>query len=187
MDFFFEHLKGIQQMARKICRSYHGKYEVDELINVAWMDYQVMIEKYPFWTRSYRYPELILYKRVRYDMLNYIRYDLKLKKKKILEKNGSHVPLFISYNAEDKDGEKLSSFTGSYSDKGFDKVDNLELLEYLRTRMGLTDREWKILKYYFYNGYTDRLIAEKINISKSRVSQLRNQALKKCKEHLIGV
>lgn len=169
MDLFEKNIKAIRKIATNLYVLSDRRYEIDELINEAWIKFHNTVKGND---KLLKNPKLI-HKRVHFDMVDYMR-----------EKDGARLSKkpssFISPINED--GENiLEDITGDI-DNNFTSFENRDLLIALNRRVKLTKREWTIIRSYFYGEKTLKEAGQEIGTTETWACRCQKTAIKKYKD-----
>ncbi len=185
MDLFIHNLEKIRKVVGFIVRDYHYRYDVDELINSAYISYRTAIKNNPSLVYDQFNNIHILLKRVRYDIQHYIRTERKVRVKQKMEKVGLTVPLF--YNAtflplNDKKTDKCP--IPVEEEERYEDIDIRDTLDYLMNNSGLTDIEKKVIYSRYGVEKTIKETAGMMGISASSVNNVRKTAMEKIQDKI---
>jgi len=193
MNFFIQHIDRIRYIARDIAYKHKNYYEVDELVNEAYISYCVMVENSPNWRDGFKYSKGILLRRVKFDIASYIRSESKLRIKQNLEREDKKYPIFVSNSVstlENEEGNNHNLFLEKELgeiDTSYEQIDNKNTLEYLNEKIKLSDKEWSIISEYFYEGKDTNEIGREMDYDARTISYHKNKALDKYKEVALSI
>jgi RNA polymerase sigma factor (sigma-70 family) len=182
MDTFVENLEKIRAIAKKINEIHSNYYNEDELINEAFIGYNRSITNNSELKDKFKTNIRMFLSRVKWDIKDYIRNKSKLKNKQRRENKGQFYPLSVNFsalNTTEEEGQVKKSFNPSCIDDNFKKIDNIDLLDCLNSKVKLTNREWRIIQTYFYGEKTLKEIGKKEGISDNRVCTCKTEIIKK--------
>jgi len=157
MDLFVKHMDDIRGIARKLRAKFNFRFEEDELINAAYLAYDVAITNNPDYVETKFSKPSTFFFRVKNDMKDYIREETKQRLIKRMEDKNVTVPTFtnVSYcPTEDKCDGRPSTFFEPASDYNHMSLDDYELLNYMLRNTELSDRDHMILQYYYIDNLT---------------------------------
>lgn len=187
MDLFEKHMEVIIPVAEKMAKSWHGKVEVDELIDSAYLKYRVAIRNNPSLVEGVFSSLPTFLRRVKLDMFEHIRTKTGVRTK--LKKKMINNTMTASFQVNDnivEDGIEPSC--PSCTDKGYQDVENSDFLNAIFEKVELTDREWKVIQGYFWEGKTVTEVGMELGataknasgkvswVKKGLISKLRKQA-----------
>jgi len=153
-----------------------GRFEIWELINSTWAYGKVRFlpqSKIGFAS-----------KRIRMDMLDYIRNETKYRRQQNRLRRGKKLPKVISFSALEK---YLTSHRCSFVDTYYSTVPDVEdlekkdLVQYLINHPSLSSREQLIMRLIYVNGYNQREVAEQCGFCASRICQMQKNILERFK------
>jgi len=178
MNLFDKHMDLIESVAARISILFKGKYEISELINEAYLKYNIAITNNPSLVEGKFSNIGIFLNRVKHDIKDFIREDTKFRKKQRWEEQGYIFPTFAttSFQREDEDGPVLHEpSTNNENDV------RKEFLDELFTKVELSDTEWAIIQGYFYSNKTMKEVGLEIGYAESTIS---NKNKKMCEKLL---
>ena len=174
MDLFVENLDAIKRVARKIVKTWGNRFDVDELVNAAYIGFDRAVTNNPSLLNTQFNKVNILCSRAKLDMKDYIGVETGVKRKhKITLKYLSTIASDDWRNAD------FCSFDMIDTTCPFDEFENSDLLDALFDRVLLTDSEWSIIQGYFYEERTLKNISIELGLSEARVSNKKREILKK--------
>ena len=183
MDLFIENLDKIRRVVEFIVRRYNFQYEVDELINASYIGYCRAVKNNPSSVYTKFNNTHTLLKRVKYDILDYIREEVKGKSKKNMENAGMVVPkMFNATFLPISDDNKEDTHYVPVEEEGYEDIDNRDTLDYLMNNSGLTDKEKKVIYIRYAKGETIEETAGIMGVSCSGVNYLQKAAVGKIKD-----
>lgn len=185
MDLFIKNLDEIRKLVTLIARDYKNRYQVDELLNAAYIGFKRAIANNPSLSDTqFRHLHILKY-RVRCDIKDYIRYERKDKMKKRLENEGLHFPVMlnasflpINHESGDINNTKDKHYILDY-EEGLADFDRIDALHYLMNNSGLTNIEKRVIYLYFFQENDIRTVADILGRSKSGINNVKIRALKK--------
>jgi len=154
-SIFEKNIEEIKMIARKISKQFYNRFEVDELVNAAWVGFDRSISNNPALIKDKFSKLSTLLFRVRCDILDYVKKELDLRK--------VHVPNFMS----------SSELHVPITDLGYNEVDNRDHVEQLTST--LSDEDWSIIQGYFYDEKPLKDIGKDLGISESAIWQRRKK------------
>ena len=177
-DIFIENFEAIRRIAQRILRNHKNFYEVDELINAAYIAYDKAITKRPLLINE-QYDRLSTFLfRVKMDMKDYIRDKSKFQIKQRMKDKRIKVPSFYnSFYDNSEDGYKR--FISFNTEQGYENIDNIDYLDKILKISNLSDFEWKIIQGYFYDERTIKDVGKNIGFSESRICEKIKEILKR--------
>lgn len=180
MDLFLQNIDKIRKVVEFIVRDYDYKFEVDELINIAYIGYCRAVKNNGSLVYSQFNNIHILIRRVRYDIKDYIREQRKVRVKEKMERVGIEVPQFYNssfqpYNEDDK----IAYITPGDNEEGYEDVDIRDTLDYLMNNSGLTEVERKVIYSRYGIGKTIEETANIMGRSPSGINDIRKSAMEK--------
>jgi RNA polymerase sigma factor (sigma-70 family) len=180
----------IEKIAEKMVNYWHGKFEVEELIDTAYIKYRTAIENNPSLVDSVFSNLTTFLWRVKNDMKDYIKKQTGIRtkeKKKMLANTITH-----SFQRPDDDNGNhgcISFFEPQSIDKGQESVDNCELLNEIFKKVELTDREWKVIQGYFWEGKTTKEVGIELGSADKNASgttcNIKNKIVKKLQKQAL--
>lgn len=170
---FVEMIKNIQGLAHNICQYWGHRFDVDELVNEAWMRSK---------DRDHTDPPLIM-RAAKMDMIDYIR---KVVGRKSYYLKGKKIPATKRINfitncdsfKEEEGNNGHSILEKVYHDKSFDEVDNKELISVILSK--LFSRQAEIIVNYYLEERNLTESSEMIGVGQSRGSTFLKQSRKEC-------
>ena len=145
----------------------NNMFEHWELINSAWLEGKVRFlpqSKIKF--ASYR---------IRCDMIDYMRFTLKSRRRKKRERRGKHFPYINNFSDMYKNNGCNTIHPIKFEDmlkaKNID-IERKDLIHFLTNHSSLTMREKLIMKLMYIGGYCQREAGEVCGMTESRVSQI---------------
>ena len=189
-----DNLQLVKKVASKIYyRIPKGEIEFDELVNIGVIGLMKAIEKYDKEKANF---STYAYIRIRGEILDYLRsLDIlprglrdKVKKGEIVDENmdiplsNSAIFLSIEKAIDGTDDLKFVDTLVSKLESPEEYAEKSELREkLLKVLDTLSEKEKQILQMIYFEEKDLKEISEKLNISISRISQIKSQALKKLK------
>ncbi len=189
-----DNLQLVKKVASKIYyRIPKGEIEFDELVNIGVIGLMKAIEKYDKEKANF---STYAYIRIRGEILDYLRsLDIlprglrdKVKKGEIVDENmdiplsNSAIFLSIEKAIDGTDDLKFVDTLVSKLESPEEYAEKSELREkLLKVLDTLSEKEKQILQMIYFEEKDLKDISEKLNISISRISQIKSQALKKLK------
>jgi DNA-directed RNA polymerase specialized sigma subunit len=153
-------------------RLYRGVFEVWELINAAWADGGV---------RHLPQSKLKLAsKRIRWDILHYIRKETKFRYQTRWNKSDRHWPKFYHISALDNTEEDEQLFVETYETPGKDS-EQKDLVSSLVNHPSLSRREKLLMRLIYIEGYTCKEAGGVCGYTESWIWQLRENILERLK------
>ena len=151
------------------------RFDPWELINSAWA-----YGKVRFLPKS---KVKLASKRIKYDMIDYMRNRDGLKARRHAEKTGNPLPAIGNFSELEAITNAKTPIADSLPAKTtlIDDIATKDVLDFLTNRPSLSRTDKLILKLYFIKGFTMLEIAEIIGVSESRVSQIRKNLLERLK------
>ncbi len=143
------------------------RFDPWELINSAWL-----YGKVRFLPKS---KIKLASKRIKWDMIEYMRLRDGLKSRRFAESQGRHIP--DTNNLSDI-GPEDEDFTSYLPAKNPD-IDAKDTLDFITNHPSLSRTEKLILKLYYIQGFYQQEIAKIIGVSEGRISQVRTDLLKR--------
>ena len=161
----------------------NNRFEYWELINAAWlMDRGV---------RSLPQSKIkFASARIKYDMIAYMRKELKSRRRKQRETVGKrfkHLPYMINFsdmgevNQKSSDGE-YSPFDSLLESPQIDNCEQKDFMNYIMNCISMTRTEKLIMKLCYMEGYTQKEIAKICGWTESRISQLHSNLILRLSE-----
>jgi RNA polymerase sigma factor (sigma-70 family) len=182
MDLFVKNLTKIKGIARNVSARHCDMYEVDELVNAAYISYDRAITNNPaLIEEKFSIPKILFY-RVSRDMLSYIRDESKLRIKQRMEDKKIDIPKFktTSFQAvKEDDNFKESIFEPYEVDKGFAQVEIRDYVYDLCSFAPLSDEEWRIIQGYFYEEKPLLQIGKEMGYAEGTICNKKKKMLKK--------
>lgn len=136
MDLFLKHLDKIKGIAISISAKFNNRFQVDELVNDSYIKLHRAITNNPALIEGHFSKSSTLLFRIKSDMLDYARTELKLRAK--------DPPSFIPYLPEE-------GLVACSTESKFEETDNKDYVEELLLSCNLTDSEWSVIQGYFYD------------------------------------
>jgi RNA polymerase sigma factor (sigma-70 family) len=169
MNLFVKHMKLITSVAHSYASLFKGKYDASELINEAYLRYNVAITNNPSLVEGKFAKVGIFLNSVKNDMKDYVRDDTKLRIRQRWEKKGKFFPEFksTSYKPDDDHNTHLfepADFRESH------EVEREDLFDALFAKVELSNDEWKIIQGYFYDEKTMKEVGKEIGYTECTIS-----------------
>lgn len=180
MDIFVKNMDAIRTVALHYHHLFKGKYEVEELINEAYIKFDRAVTNNPkIIEEKFSNPKLLL-TRVKNDIKDFIRDDTKFRTRQRWEKSGKAFPEFKSYSFQvDKDSDtEFFEPTSHYTEYDIERED---LFDALFAKVELSKDEWEIIQRYFYEEKPMKKVGEEIGFSEAAIY---NKTTKMCKKLL---
>lgn len=155
-DIFVKNMETIKKIARNFSYRYDNKFEVDELINAAYIGFNRAITNNPALIEKQFSKLNILLFRVKCDMIDYINKELGLRRENPI--------LFI----------QLPVIHVPVTEWGYKSIDTRDHVEHLIST--LSDEDWIIIQGYFYDEKPLKQIGEDLGINESSIWQKREKA-----------
>ena len=184
-DLFVENLPAIKYVAYKLAKESYFKYDVDELVNVAYISYDKAITNNPSLVEGVFSKLGCFFFRVKSDMIDYMRNQSRSRMKKYREEKGKKyktVPKILPFPSRKNEDGKIISYEPSCTEQGYAEVDTEDYLDELFMRVNLTPNEWHLIQGYFYDEMTLKEVGKEINLTESRMVQVKT----KIKEKLLA-
>lgn len=176
MDIFVKHLDSIKAIAENIASLHGNRFEVDELVDIAYVGYDRAITNNPSLMELFSNKVGSLMFRVKSDMKDYIREQTSFRRKNRVD----FISSSFQTRLEDTGDRNTEPFLEpSCTEKTYEEKENIDLLEAIFNKVELTDDEWYIIQSYFYEEKTQKDIAEVLNCSNSNVCLKTKQILNK--------
>lgn len=162
--------------ANFFCCLFRGRFEIWELINSTWAYGKVRFlpqSKIGFAS-----------KRIRMDMLDYIRNETKYRRQQNRLRRGKKLPKVIPFSVLEK---YLTGHRCSFADTRYPSASNAEdskkkdLVQYLINHPSLSPREQLIMHLIYVDGYNQREAAEQCGFSASLICQMQKSILERFK------
>ena len=171
MDLFVEHINKIRPIAKKIADYNGDRFDVDELVNEAYMGYHRAITNNPevFSTGWQR-----VLSRAKFDMFDYVRKTLGLR-------HVNHID-FVHMSYQRDDDDERTFFEPQCQDSNFEAFEGDDFLDGLLKKVKLTNQEWTIIQSYFYEENTLKKVGTEIGLSEARTSQKKTHMLERLNE-----
>ena len=190
MDLFLKHLNQIKQMAVKTKSRHYNLYEVDELINAAYVKYDRAVTNNPSLIEEHFFNIKTFLYRVQMDMRDYIREESKSRINKRLEAKDLPVPKFQSISDYRSDGDFARGYHAyeHSTEEGYAQIEAKDYVDELREKSSLSDSEWAVIQGYFYDEKTLKEISTEAGLSEGRICIKKQKVLKKlltCSENLL--
>jgi len=181
MNIFIDNLDNIKKIAKKISKKYNNYFEVDELVNISYIKLDKAIKNNPSLIEG-KFASLSTFLlRIKYDMLEYVRVESKIRKKQRLKDKGQVVPTFTSISFHEGYKESQGSFLKhSNTEFNYKDIDNKDYIEKLLQISCLTDDEWAIIQGYFYDEKPLKEVGQIIGVNESSICEKRKKMYKKC-------
>lgn len=155
-DLFVKNMETIKKIARNFSYRYNNKFEVDELINAAYIGFDRAVTNNPALIEKQFSKLSTLFFRVKCDILDYINKELGLRREQIPD-----IKLF-------------SELYFPLIEPGYKAIDTRDHVEQLTST--LSDEDWIIIQGYFYDDKTLKEIGEDLGINESSIWQRRKKA-----------
>lgn len=169
-------IEDIRAMARNLSIRWDNQFDVDELVNEAWMrSLKDNISDTP-----------LIMRRAKFDIIDYIRQEVG---KEQVKENGK-----IKYktrkrnrfvtNIDSSISNRLTHhfFDREYDDPNLLTLENNEIITLVLSEQN--EKHKKLIKEYFLNEKTFSQIAEETHTTKGYVCQLVHSGIKKCNEQI---
>jgi len=175
MRNFEDMIEEIQVIAKIIITRFGDQFDVNELVNEAWLKGR----NYSFLTENN------IRKRAKWDMLDYIRKqegrdDPYFYKGKKVERKPK---IKLLTNAEIQEKERIINlFDKPVKDENLLKLENEELL--VKLLATTNPKETKAMFHYYKKGELMKEIGEAMNLNESRISILIKKGIGKCQKEL---
>ena len=179
MDVFEKNLGAIENIAKNLVYYHKGRFEVDELVNAAYLNFNTAITNNPRIIIKYEEDTRYFCIRVQLDMRNYIRKELGLRNKHQIE------VVSMTYQDSPKDmlnGEISGSFETLIDEPGYKRIDNIDFIEHIIHNFNFTDTEIKILRGYYIDKKKAKDIARDCGLETSYISTKKKALLKKLRD-----
>lgn len=171
MDNFIKYFKDITAIAERFSRIWSNKFVVDELINAAWIGYDVAtVNKSLLAHKSFKKGYFL--RKIKCLMKDYIRQETKIALQERLIEKGLTVPTFVSC-----DGRHIRSSLDFCDD-----VDKRDFFDELFNQVSLGDTDWKIIQSYFYDEKLLTEIGTVLDLTEAGVHIRKSKALEKLKK-----
>lgn len=169
---FIDMIKPIQAMACGIAKHWNYKFDVDELVNEAWI-------------RSLRYDFSdvpLIMRRAKMDMIDYIRKQMGRRKYNLKFITNADEVLCIADNERHGDHylSGRSIFDVPHEDKNLLGMEQKELIKLLLTNP--TPQQLAIMFHYYFDEMTLKETARLIGKSEPRISCVVRDGLERCRE-----
>ena len=186
MDLFVENLDKIRKVVEFIARDYHGCYEVNELVNAAYISFNTAVKNNPSLVYTKFSNTNILLKRIRYDVRHYIREQRKIRVKQKMERVGMAVPLFCSSSFQPDNEDDKIAYIAPPNDRedSYEDVDTKDTLDYIMTNSGLTETERRFIHIRFIQENTMEETANIMGRSVSSMNTYRKEAMEKIQDKI---
>ncbi len=181
MDLFVDNLDKIRKVVEFIVRDYHYRYEVNELVNTAYISYRTAIKNNPSLVYSQFNNIHVLINRVRFDIRDYVREQRKLRVIEKMERAGIEVPLFCStsFQSYDEDDKIAHVAPPDNREDSFEESDTKDTLDYIMNNSGLTAVEKEVIYSRYAVGKTIKETANIMGRSPSGINDIRKSAMEK--------
>jgi len=180
MDSFVENLSQIKNIARRIIAQHCGIYEVDELVNAAYVKFDRAITNNPALIEEKFSKLSTFFYRIKMDMKDYIRDESKFRIKQRLEKKGLDVPDFATASFQVPEDENIHDFFEPFNTEyGYAQVEIKDYIHELCSFTPLSDDEWAIIQGYFYDERPLKEVSEEIGVKQCTGSLKKKKMLKK--------
>jgi RNA polymerase sigma factor (sigma-70 family) len=183
-DLFMENINKIRPIAEKIVSYNSSKFEVDELVNEAYIGFHRAITNNPevFSTGWQR-----VLSRAKFDMLDYVRKKNGSRRKEVDKRCsvGKRVKLASIYSMpfQRNDDKEVNVFFEPVSQEDcFEAFENEDFLDCLLSRVHLTNDEWTIIQSYFYEENYLQDVGKEIGLSEARTSQKKKYMIERLNE-----
>jgi RNA polymerase sigma factor (sigma-70 family) len=176
MDIFVKNLVSIRAVARKAALRYGNRYQVDELVNVAYIGYDRAITNKPSLLETFKKITSLLF-RVKSDIIDYIRHDTQFRRKNKLN---------VTTCSFRPSSEEESSWEPSCTEKVV--LEDIEEANLLLMNTTLTDDEWFIIQQYFYEDVPLKTVGKRLGLGESAIWKRRAKMYEKllaCAETLV--
>ena len=170
MNLFTQDLEKIKKIAEKISFQYNNHFEVDELVNAAYIGFRNAISLNPDLLFAERFKMLY---RAKKDILEYIRKELKNRKKYNIK--------FFNVSSLQSD-ETILQAEPLCKENGYSKVEDSDFLNVLFEKSQLSSTDWAIIQGYFYDERMLKTIGEDIGLSESRICNRKKEICNRLKE-----
>ena len=173
-DLFVENLDAVKYVAYKLAKESSFIYNVDELVNAAYISYDKAITNNPSLVEGVFSKLGCFFFRVKSDMKDYILKQSNFRMKKYTEEKGKRyktVPEILPFPVKKDEDGVWGECELSCTEHGYKEVETEDYLDELFMRVELTPDEWHIIQGYFYDEMTMKEIGEEINLTESRISQ----------------
>jgi RNA polymerase sigma factor (sigma-70 family) len=182
MDLFVKHLVKIKKIAQNIAARHGFYYEVDELINAAYLKYDRAITNNPALIEEQFSKVTTFCYRVQMDMKDYIIDESKYRTKKRLADKDLPVPSFQSMSVTNSEGDAfdVDYYVQCHShEEGYIQFENKDYLDELCKSAPLSDDEWAIIQGYFYDEKSLKEIGQEIGYAEGTICTKKQKLLKK--------
>ena len=179
MDLFVKNLETIKSIALEL-HFLHGKrYEVNELVNAAYLGYKRAITNNPSLIEGKFSRITTFFFRVKSDMKDYIRDETKKRIKDRMENKGVPVPNFLTNSFQAPKEEDQDFFEPSNTEYGYEEYEISDFLDRVFMEVHLDNDEWDIIQGYFYDEKTLKEVGKDIGLSEGRVCKIKKDMLNK--------
>ena len=193
MDLFVQNMDAIRRVANKVARKSGYRFEVDELINAAYIAFDVAITNNPALIEKHFSRKLSTFLfRVGSDMKDYVRTQTRLKTRQRREEKGTHFPEMITTSFQVKKRDDYSSEQSIYepieADCHITDAARKDYIANLCWNSSLTDEDWKIIQGYFYEEKSLKQVGKEIGKSEAATCKRKQKVLKKlltCAKQLV--
>ena len=176
MDLFVEHIDEIRPIAEKLEVSYHERFQSDELINAAYMDFLKAIEN-PEFVAKIKDNQSVLFIRAKMDMMHYVRNELRTRHKNQIK--------FVSLSMEDKfDEEQHFDIKKIDFHVGFEEVDNRDFIDAMFDKVTLSEEDWSLIQEYFYDERTLKEIGKDVGKAESTMHKRKANIIDNLRESI---
>jgi RNA polymerase sigma factor (sigma-70 family) len=182
MDLFEKNLSKIKSIAYQINMRHNQMYEIDELVNAAYVMFDRAITNNPALIEEQFSTPKILFYRVSRDMVDYIRNESKFRIKQRMEAKDLDIPTFktTSFQKAERDSEQRDCPFEPYSiDAGYAQVEIKDYVGELCELTPLSDDEWAIIQGYFYDDKSLKQIGQEIGYAEGTICTKKKKMLKK--------
>ena len=163
----------LKVIAHGINKKYNYSFDIFELINEIWLNPKC------FKAQS----EQMFNRIVRFDMEDYARSQLLFRK--VIEGKTVYKQKYctnINPSSSSRINKLYNAFDFLYKEKGFDNIDNRDLIEFFMR--GLSKKEKAVINYCYLQEETGREAGKKIGIKSSYVSELLKRSINKCRDKI---